>query len=726
MAIRLRSEFTDWHGIDWKIDISDSDYFNSVATFVTMADNGGIEFSRTMQDGDQPFFSPLITTSVNIYMSTEANGAANADVNSFVAALPNGKENQFQCVIYRNNVRYFIGMILTDGVSYLDEAPTTITIQATDGLMRLEQIPFTFATTAADAQYPLGRYIQEALKFCAFEPYFTNTDTYIRSTISWRANEQRDTNDVLTDARMPKITFIEDIETGEPVNCLDVIRIILKAVGANIRFDNGSWFISQFSNLSYTTTNLPTYDYTKIHSWGTSNATPSTYNPAFAVPTSPVRAISAGLNHAWRPLVRSCRVNWNVNSKLTFTKYKQNPDAYSITYARAFLTGNNTDIKNMTGGPTKFSYNIDFSTEVNVVRVTRTGYAPIFLPPTTGVALNILINIDNTWFLWKTGNDYVWVKDPNAFVQYVGELGFAPGKTDKTRIIAGTFASNFIMPPLPAGSYNQLNLTIYPALQNGSFRNPNMFFYGDATFEQLIGDESTGKADITFKSENNVTNAASIVVEEEIKAGTIDVDWIAGKIQVYNGTAWVNGSKFIDKLESTPTAEYLTQMLAVKTIEYQRLPRETIETELIINDYNTTKCLVYDSRRWAFLEGTYRVSDGAWEGTWVEVVRTTTGFTNASANPIRDRFRKYADGLGRVGDVAGGHDKQISDLYQQVDTIKKDLEQMRNYLNIGVDGYLLQFINGLPTTAENGANYTLVAKAGTGSSAPFALEWKAP
>lgn len=718
MAIRLRSEFTDWHGIDWKIDISDSDYFGSVATFVTIANNGGIEFSRTMQDGDQPFFSPLITTSVNIYMSTEVNGAANADVNSFVAALPNGKENQFQCVIYRNNVRYFIGMILTDGVSYVDEAPTTITIQATDGLMRLEQIPFTFATTAPNPQYPLGRYIQEALKFCAFESYFTNTETYIRSTISWRANEQRNLNDVLTDARLPKNTFIDDEETGEPVNCLDAIRIVLKAVGANIRFEEGSWFISQFSNLAYT--NVATYDYSKTTNWGVSDAYLGVYNPSYTVPTSPVRAISAGLNHAWRPLVRYCRVNWQVNSKLVFSKYQKSVTNFDTAYAKQFITGNTSDIANIQNGLTKCTVKIDFINQLTIIYV---GNTRIPSWDTAGVAINLTISLDNTWYLTKVNNQFIWVKDNTKFVQYIQTVNV------ENYVVAGNVDASFIIPAPPApasGRYDVLNVVAYPALQNGWQRNDNMYFYGSITLAQMVGDETQDKGDVTFQSENNTTNAASIEVEEEIKAGTIDVDWCNGKIEVYTGAAWVGATKFIDKLETSPTAEYLPQMLAVKTIEYQRQPRETLEGEMVMNNYNTTKCLVYDSRRWAFLEGTYRVTDGAWEGTWVEVLRQSTGFTNNNALPFRDKLRKYADGLGRVGDVAAGHDKQISDLYQQVDTIKKDLEQMRNYLNTGVDGYLLQFINGLPTTAENGANYTLVAKAGTGSSAPFTLEWKAP
>lgn len=712
MAIRLRSEFTDWHGIDWKIDISDSEYFGSVQTFVTMADSGGIEFSRS-QDNDQPFFSPLVTTTANIYMSTESAGTANIYVDAFVADLPNGKENQFQCVIYRNNVRYFVGMLLTDGVQWVDEAPTTINIQATDGLMRLEQIPFTFATTATNHQYALGRYLQEALKFCALESFFNNTEVYIKSTISWRADEQRNLNDVLTDARMAKTTFIEDEETGQPVNCLDAIRIILKAIGANIRFDNGCWFVSQFSSFNYT--NVATYDYSKTTNWGTDDAYLGVYNPTFTVPA---RAISAGLNHAWRPSVRYCRVNWQMHSKLTFSKYPRYTP-FDPVFAKSAITGSTTDIANFASGSTKFTFYCSYNNRLIGWQYNNSN------PREIEVGINIFINLDNTWYLGQQNGRYIWTTNNTQYVFYnsiakVAGIGFADG------YIAERETGSFVIPPPPAGNYTQLNLTITAGERNGAYRNGNMAFYGWGQFEQLIGDDNQPEAEVTFESENSINNAASIEVEEEIQCGTVPVDWVGGKLQVYNNTAWVNATKFYDALETSPTSEFLPKMLAIKTIEYQRQPRETIEGEILLNNYNTTRALSYDGRKWAFLEGTYRVSDGAWEGTWVEMQRQSTGFTTAAANPNRDRFRKYADGIGGLLDVGSGHGNSIGDIYEKIGDIKKDIDNIKKYLDAGVDGYLLQFIKGLPNTAENGANYTLVAKAGTGSSAPFTLEWKAP
>jgi hypothetical protein len=107
----------------------------------------------------------------------------------------------------------------------------------------------------------------------------------------------------------------------------------------------------------------------------------------------------------------------------------------------------------------------------------------------------------------------------------------------------------------------------------------------------------------------------------------------------------------------------------------------------------------------------------------MNVLRQDTGFANASANPVRDRFRRYSEGIGSsVNDIGNS----VSDIYEQIGNIKKDIEQLKNVANQGVDGYLLKMVDGLPTATDDGVKYTLVAKAGTGTSAPFTLEWKAP
>jgi hypothetical protein len=707
MAVRLLSEFKDFDGITWKIEIADSQYFGSPNTYITSAENGGIEFSRKMEN-DQPFFCPIVSTTANLSMFCQAGDA----VDTFIAGLPNGLENQYQCIIYRNGVIYFIGMVLTDGVQWLDNTPTTVQITVTDGLMRLDEIPFEFAITATDGQYTLGRYIYEALKYCNIEQFYGTSATYIKSCIAWKASEQRINYDVLTDARIPLISFIDDPETNEPVTALEAIRICLKAIGANIRFDDGCWFISQFSNFNYTL--VLTFSYTKGTTWGTSVPTVGSYDPRFTVPAG---AISEGLMHGYKPSIRYARATWNIESKLIIRKYARY-QPYDPVYAKQAISGNTKEIANFTAGSTKFSFAISYSNRLVNYHLNGTN------PKNLEVGINININLDNNWYLWlNPQNKLVWVQDATKFIFYnsICEIRYIPWADGYA---AKVETGSFVFPPPPSGSYTQLNFSMYADFRNGLYRNGNMAFYGSGTFAQLFGDDNQEKGDVTFQSANNTPNAASIEIEEEIKMGTVPVDWVNGRIQVYNGSAWVNATKFYDSLEVMPTNEYLPQLLCIKTVEYQKFARETIEGEMLLQNYNTTKCLVWSSgRKWVFLEGSYRVNDGMWEGVWMNVLRQDTGFANASANPVRDRFRRYSEGIGSsVNDIGNS----VSDIYEQIGNIKKDIEQLKNVANQGVDGYLLKMVDGLPTATDDGVKYTLVAKAGTGTSAPFTLEWKAP
>jgi hypothetical protein len=83
-------------------------------------------------------------------------------------------------------------------------------------------------------------------------------------------------------------------------------------------------------------------------------------------------------------------------------------------------------------------------------------------------------------------------------------------------------------------------------------------------------------------------------------------------------------------------------------------------------DYNSLETVVWRSRRFSFLNGTYDANSGTWSGTWMEVLEQSTDVASGVHNPYRDKIKKVRDDVESLVRITNGNTTSIGDLSTSV------------------------------------------------------------
>lgn len=143
-AIYATGEFKDNFNNDWKVDIYDTTYAGLPSTF-TLADSGFIRNYDGIEN--EPLFTLTYASNVTVRMMIKSTETA---MLALIADFPEGKEDQFYVLIYKNTVLWFAGMILTDTSQFIDDDTFIYELNARDGFNRLENFDYPIADIATD------------------------------------------------------------------------------------------------------------------------------------------------------------------------------------------------------------------------------------------------------------------------------------------------------------------------------------------------------------------------------------------------------------------------------------------------------------------------------------------------------------------------------------------------------------------------------------------------
>ena len=141
--LRLYSEFTDYEGDTWRVNIYQDSYGGSSSSFTLGADG----FILSYEGDNQSRYQPIIGSSVEIPF-TETTAAHT----NFLNAIATSAEGDFTVGIFRDpdgdNTLYWGGVLLGEQCVVVDEAmPRRVQLKASDDLGNLQQILYNNAGT---------------------------------------------------------------------------------------------------------------------------------------------------------------------------------------------------------------------------------------------------------------------------------------------------------------------------------------------------------------------------------------------------------------------------------------------------------------------------------------------------------------------------------------------------------------------------------------------------
>lgn len=245
MGVIYRTELDSLSGVAWKIDIHDSLYASTVNTFVTGA--GGFQLPyKGITERTDPVMSSTLTIPFIVENSTDEG---------FINILMTAQEERFTAIVYRNTVKYWIGVMLPDEVQREDSAyPYEVELSFTDGLSRLKDLDYNNAGTPYTGRATLLAHILNAISRCGTLVHFGTSDVMLTTKITWYEFYH-----TVIQGRCPLAytdlshsVFYEYDEDGvvEYKSCYDVLETILRAFNARIVQVGGVYLIYQVQDMN--------------------------------------------------------------------------------------------------------------------------------------------------------------------------------------------------------------------------------------------------------------------------------------------------------------------------------------------------------------------------------------------------------------------------------------------------------------------------------------------
>jgi hypothetical protein len=620
MALEIvnTQEFISNSGTKYKIDL-----IQEGGTAFNGLDLAADGFTLSTSAGDDNRFEPIIGSSITIpYLIEDAT--AEAAINDI--AINQEKNSYVQVYIWNGSayVIYWRGIVLQDLATNEDNYyPYQFDLQATDGLGRLRDVDFNDDGTAYTGKVTIKNAIAICLAHTGLTELYGLGDKYISTGIDWIENSAQ-AGDTLDNSRVNHEVFYKKDEGGFTyMNCHDVLIQLLTAFGARIVQYKGAFLV--VSVLRYqATTNQTYYHYN--------------YLPAGIGTTSEKLHLE---QIKWKKLSDSI-YNLYPALKKVVTSYEFRHSQYgNDTFIPASAPYDYAAIAYIEGGA---GQQLAFTTKVTV-NYTYTGSTGS--PAQFKVRLRLALSVGDKWLTGLNGFR-TWTQSATPLYYYFDTTGVSEAFTNSL-----VFDAGFLAPPHPDEGTLSFGYE-YSSLLN--FANTTYSLITDASIEVELS------ATLGFYSANNLLGSGLKVVEAEniidgqivestqiystpdLIIGDIVYQHDVGKIEVYDGAAWLNSFSWTNAADSD-TLE-LEQLRANEILSIQRTPRIMFDLNAYIKNATTfaaassaiALALYNNTSMYAPLRLTFTAGNDAISGTYFEVARVTQDITNTEAFPIQTRY----------------------------------------------------------------------------------------
>lgn len=679
-AIYATGEFKDNFNNDWKVDIYDTTYAGLPSTF-TLADSGFIRNYDGIEN--EPLFTPTYASNVTVRMMIKSTETA---MLALIADFPEGKEDQFYVLIYKNTVLWFAGMILTDTSKFIDDDTFIYELNARDGFNRLENFDYPIADIATDWVTEKDA-ILYALQICGLERFYAIGDEYLSISVNWWDINGDRVYSPLEETRVAKQSFIEDIEEGTPKRALKAIEDILQTYGATIRFEEGRFRISQLESFLTDTTTWEDFD--KAGTFlGTSFQSNEVEIGVSDNNTNDqiVNMYLPSLYGVGEQVTGVSEYRWGVDEAVTGTPWTLSESFTVDSVGDLLLITDITFISQSAGiiVTDRFYFEIERNGHRYCVQINASG-API------------------SGNIWVTNAAYAAGGYSNIWCDFsIGALDLTINQKIELPII-----------PCPGVAVGQ-TLDITTALSNTAIGGVDW----TSNYHSIAALEN-GKSEKEFSyvATNTNYNAASVFAEKTVAYCDWDIPFGLNNKQIYDGANWINSTDWASG-NAAVTGMPLAQLLCEKAVYFQRYPRLLIQGNFILPDYSSNLILVWRSRRFVFLNGSLDANSCIWTGTLMELIEQTTDVTSGIRNPYRDKLVQIEGEVSSLSSISTKNTTSIGNLNTEVLYLKRAslVNKTGNYtlvvndsgLRFGNDGASADITFTLPTL-EIGLKYSFVA-----------------
>jgi hypothetical protein len=174
--LRLYSEFTDYEGDTWRVNIYQDSYGGSSSSFTLGADG----FILTYEGDNQSRYQPIIGSSVEIPFTETTSAHTN-----FLNAIATSAEGDFTVGIFRDpdgaNTLYWGGVLLGDQCVLVDEAmPRRVQLKAADDLGNLKQVLYNNAGTGYGGHDTVPEHLIIALSLVRHSHLWTSATVMLK------------------------------------------------------------------------------------------------------------------------------------------------------------------------------------------------------------------------------------------------------------------------------------------------------------------------------------------------------------------------------------------------------------------------------------------------------------------------------------------------------------------------------------------------------------------
>lgn len=183
--IRYQAEFDTVYGVNYKIQIYDSDHTGSATDFKVQPPGFSLKYNGEGKER----FDTIKASSCSIFAISE-----DAAFDTFTRNIREGAQGRFRVQILREGANYWRGTILADvGSEMLDSYPNRVTLRAVDGLTFLKEIPFNRDIPSVEAQGDEVHIlvIQNMLRYYSNTyDFYGASDIILRTCVNWYEADQ--------------------------------------------------------------------------------------------------------------------------------------------------------------------------------------------------------------------------------------------------------------------------------------------------------------------------------------------------------------------------------------------------------------------------------------------------------------------------------------------------------------------------------------------------------
>lgn len=625
MGARLQGDFYSFDGNKYTVTLDEVDYAGAPSDFNIRS------LQIRYKGGDNNLHAPILASSCQIDIAVQSSG-----METFLANMAGAAEETYRLKIEKNDTLFWAGVVVSDQVVLEDrKTPYTFSITALDGLGRLQKKDYKGTGATWSGWQTFLVHLHNVLSLIGVDDFWSSED-YIRlhSTLFSLGPTGEDYNTNPIPIHRFNHKAFQSIDSNgnlKYASAYDVLAAMCKAFTARLYLADGAYHFEQVNSYARTDASIVIFPYSvtlgaqtavTLDNWGDRrkdvdrSAVRLAGNADTTVTSGTVNRYLSALNrvevaykhYATRSLSTASNTWTNASSTSLLLGEVENDPAKILlqipfTYKVAFTTSGNA-----MPGRLKFRFRIEVSDGTDIYYCSR---------PARYLLGSVVYD------------DPTWVQNTLSYVEFYTESAYFNDNE-----YTGQF--NLTTPVVPVDgelslgiTYLELQATNEVIANSGSTAHTVTWSFTNARVEILLdGVESSNYNTSTFESTNTATtNSDELKIDMLLGDGPANNAF--GRMQVFNGTNWVNSSLWTNYPETEGRPH--SALLAREVLAARQAPVKIIDGTLR-GVLGAQMVIDRSGERFLFMGGTINLIDDTVDGTWAFIARVPDN-TSTSSTP---------------------------------------------------------------------------------------------